>query len=187
MKEVLAISAALLAIAGNVPYVRATLRGVVQPHPYTWLVGSIVSGTVFFGIVAKGAGIGALPVAVAELFTICIFFLSLRYGFKGITNTDKLFLALALFALVPWLFTDDPTLSIALAVGIDLASLAPTFRKTWAHPSTESPLLYGSNVLRHLLALLSLQTYNVATMLHSVAMILSNGALTTTIVLRKKK
>lgn len=176
----------MLAIAGNLPYLWDILRGRVQPHPYTWLVGALVSGTVFFGILAKGAGIGALPVAVSELFTVSIFLLSLKYGFKGTTRADNLFLAIALAGLVPWLFTKDPTLSIVIAVSIDLASLAPTLRKTWIHPSTETPVLYSSNTLRHILLLLSLQTYNLATTLHSIAMIIANTAIAATILLRKK-
>lgn len=186
MKETLAIIGALVAIAGNLPYLWDILKGRVQPHPYTWLVGAIVSGTVFFGILVKGAGIGALPIAVSEFFTIIIFLFSLKYGFKAITTTDKIFLAVALFALIPWFFTKDPTLSIVIAVGIDLASLVPTFRKTWKLPSTETPLLYGSNALRHTLVLFSLQTYNIATTLHSIAMVIVNVAMTTIILWHKK-
>ena len=187
MKETLAVIAALLAVAGNVPYVRDILIGRVKPHPYTCLVGTIVSGTVFFGMLIKGAGIGALPIATAEVFTVIIFLLSLKYGFRGITKTDKIFLAIALAGLLPWLFTSDPTLSIVVAVGIDLASLVPTFRKTWMQPTTETSALYGSNVLRHIFVLSSLQTYNIATTLHSLVMIVTNIAMTALILLHRKK
>ncbi len=186
MKETIAIVATLLAIAGNLPYLHSILKGVVRPHPYTWLVGSIVSCTVFFGMLVKGAGIAALPVAASEIFTIIIFFFSLKYGFRGITRTDKIFLVLALVALIPWFVTRDPTLSVILAVGIDVVSLAPTFRKTWARPETENGLLYGSNVLRHILILFSLGSYNIATTLHSVVMIITNSLMTGIILLRKK-
>ncbi len=187
MKETFAIIAAVLAIAGNLPYLWDILKGRVRPHPYTWLVWSLVSGIVFFGMLAKGAGIGALPVAASEVFTLIIFLFSLKYGFKGITKTDTLFLVVALAGIVPWILTSDPTLSVVIAVGIDLVAFAPTLRKTWAHPSTETPILYGSNVLRHMLGLLSLQTYNIATTLHSMAMITTNTAMTAIILLRKKK
>lgn len=187
MKETFAIVAALLAIAGNLPYLWDILKGRVKPHPYTWLVWSIVSGTVFFGMLAKGAGIGALPVAASEIFTIIIFLFSLKFGFKGITRSDTIFLVVALAGLVPWFLTKDPTLSVVIAVGIDLVAFVPTLRKTWAHASTETPVLYGSNVLRHILALFSLQTYNIATTLHSVAMILTNSAMVGIMMTRKSK
>lgn len=187
MKETFAIIAALLAVAGNLPYILDILREKVKPHPYTWLIWSIVSGTVFFGMLVKGAGIGALPIAVSEVFTIIIFLFSLKFGFKGITKTDHMFLFVALLGLVPWFLTQDPTLSVVIAVGIDLVAFAPTLRKTWVHAKSESPILYGSNVLRHILALGSLQTYNIATTLHSVAMIAANTTMVGLIFARGRK
>lgn len=187
MKEILAVIAALIVLAGNLPYLLDMLKGRVQPHPYTWLVWSIVSGIIFFGMFAKGAGIGALPTAVSEVFTIIIFLFSLKFGFKGITKTDTIFLVVALMGLVPWMFTNDPTLSVVIAVAIDFIAFVPTLRKTWIHPSTETSLLYGSNVLRHILVLFSLQTYNLATALHSVAMLITNTGMVGVLLARKNK
>jgi hypothetical protein len=187
VKEAFAITAALLAIAGNLPYIWDIWKERVKPHPYTWFVWSIVSGIVFFGQLAKGAGIGALPTAASEVFTIIIFLFSLKFGFKGIRTIDTVFLVIALLGIVPWILTSDPTLSVVIAVGIDLVAFVPTLRKTWQHPSTETPILYGSNVLRHILALFSLQAYNIATTLHSIAMIITNSAMTLIILLKKDK
>ena len=185
MKDALALIAALIAIGGNVPYIRDIIRKKVRPHPYTWMVWSIVSGITFFGQLAKGAGIGALPAGVAEIFTISIFLFSLQYGFKYVVRTDKFFLAAALLGLIPWAVNDDPTISVVIAVSIDLIAFVPTIRKTWKNPATERPELYGANVLRHILTLFSLQAYNVATTLHSIAMIITNGIMTGIILFKK--
>ncbi|MEQ1922813.1 MAG: hypothetical protein ABL952_09930 [Pyrinomonadaceae bacterium] len=178
MKETFAVIAAILAIVGNIPYIVDIFKGRVQPHAYTWFVWTLVTAIVFFGQVAKGAGIGALPTAAAGIFTLVIFLLSLKNGFKHVTKIDTIFLLLALAGIVPWVITKDPTISVVIAVAIDLTAFIPTLRKTWLEPSSESPLLYGSNVLRHILALLSMQTYNVATTLHSIAMLATNTAMT---------
>lgn len=187
MKNVLAIIAAIVALGGNIPYLRDAIKKRVTPHPYTWLVWSIVSGITLFGQIVKGAGVGALPTAVAEAFTIGIFIFSLRYGFKNIVKTDNYFLAVALLGLVPWVITRDPTISVVIAVAIDLIAFTPTISKTWVRPSSETPVLYGANVLRHILTLLSLQSYNVATTLHSIAMITTNSIMTSIIILKKPK
>lgn len=187
MKESLAVIAALLAIGGNLPYLFDIIKGHVQPHPYTWFVWSIVSAIVFFGQVAKGAGIGALPTAASEIFTLFIFFLSLKYGFRGIKKIDTIFLLLALASIIPWVMTKDPTISVVIAVSIDVIAFMPTLRKTWMSPTTETPVLYGSNILRHLLALASLQAYNVATTLHSLAMITTNSIMTILILMRRNR
>ncbi len=186
-KLAIAVVAALLAVAGNLPYLWDILKGRVRPHPYTWMVWSLVSGIVFFGQVAKGAGIGALPTAASEIFTVIIFLFSLRYGFKGITKIDTAFLVLALIGIGLWVATKDPTGSVIIAVAIDLIAFVPTLRKTWRYPKTETPILYSTNVLRHILALFSLQTYNIATTLHSIAMITTNSLMTLIILLRKNK
>lgn len=185
MKETIAIVAALLAIAGNVPYMVQVVQGKVQPHAYTWFVWSIVSAVVLFGQIVKGAGVGAIPTAASEVFTFIIFILSLRYGFQRTTWIDTAFLIAALLALIPWALTKDPTLSVVIVVTIDVLGFFPTLRKGWREPKTETPILYGSNVLRHALALFSLQAYNVATTLHSIAMIVVNSVMTGILLSRK--
>lgn len=178
MKESIAIIASVLAIIGNVPYLVDIFKKRVQPHPYTWLVWSVVSCIIFFGQVARGAGIGALPTAASEIFTIIIFFFSLRYGFKQVRRVDRISLVIALLGIVPWVLTKDPTFSVIIAVTIDLVAFVPTLRKTWSQPKTETPTLYAMNVFRHILMLFSLQAYNVATTLHSIAMITTNSVMT---------
>ena len=186
MKITIAIIAALIAIVGNIPYLLDVFKKRVQPHPYTWLVWTIVSGVTFFGQLAKGAGVGAIPTATAEIFTLIIFLFSLQYGFKNIKRVDTYFLIVALLGLIPWIFTKDPTISVVIVVAIDLIAFVPTLRKTWYCPETESPILYGSNVLRHTLSLFSLQAYNIATVLHSIAMITTNTLMVSFISLRPK-
>lgn len=186
-KEILAGVAAVLAIAGNVPYLWDIFKGRVKPHPYTWLVWSLVSCIIFFGQLAKGAGVGAIPTAASEIFTLIIFLFSLKYGFRGIKKIDTVFFMAALFGIVLWICTKDPTYSVIIAVTIDLIAFVPTLRKTWHHPTTETPVLYSSNVLRHILALFSLQAYNIATTLHSIAMITSNTLMTFFILRHKTK
>ncbi len=189
MKEILAILAAIFAILGNMSYFKDVLKGHILPHPYTWFIWSIVSFTTFFGGVAKGAGIGALPTGVAEVFTILIFLYSLRYVHKGIADhiqpIDHYFLGICLLGLLPWFITKDPTLSVITVVAIDIIAFMPTLRKTWKSPHSERPTLFLMNLARHVLTLFALQTYNIATTLHSIAMIGLNS-LMTYVILRNK-
>lgn len=181
-KVILAIVASVFAFVGNISYLKDVVKGRVQPHPYTWFVWSIVSMTTFFGGLAKGAGIGALPTGISEAFTIIIFLFSLKYLFLGkvrhIRKVDNYFLAACLLGLIPWALTKDPTISVIVVVLIDIIAFVPTLRKAWTHPETEKPLLYEMNSARHILTLFSLRTYNVATMFHSIAMICTNTLMT---------
>lgn len=185
-KEYLAIIAAVLAIIGNVPYLWDILKRRVKPHPYTWFIWTIVSGVTFFGQLAAGAGVGSIPTAASEIFTLIIFLFSLQYGFKNIVRSDTYFLVIALLGLIPWAVTKDPTLSVVIVVLIDVVAFIPTIRKTAKHPHSETPTLYSMNVLRHILALFSLQAYNVATTFHSIMMIITNTIMTCLIVRKRK-
>lgn len=187
MQEFLVVIAVLLAMIGNVPYLRDVITNKIQPHPYTWLVWSIVSAITFFGQVVKGGGLGSIPTGVAEAFTIIIFLFSLRYGFRTIAKRDTYFLIAALAGLIPWIITNDPTLSVVTVVGIDLIAFVPTLRKTWHSPQTETPVLYAMNVFRHVLTLGALDAYNIATTLHSVTMIITNTCMTLLILKPKQK
>lgn len=191
IKILIAIVASFFAIIGNISYLRNVLGGKVRPHPYTWFIWSIVSMTTFFGGIAKGAGIGALPTGIAEGFTIIIFLFSLKYLFKKeaghIRMVDNYFLAIALIGLIPWALTKDPTISVIIVVLIDIVAFIPTIRKTWVHPRSEKPLLYAMNVSRHFLTLFSLEAYNVATTFHSFAMIITNSIMVFIISRKKRK
>ncbi len=187
IKIILVVIASLLAIVGNIHYLRDVIKGRVKPHPYTWFIWTIVSCVVFFGQVAKGAGIGAIPTAFAEVFTVIIFLNSLKYGFKNPPRIDKYFLALALLGLIPWFITKDPTISVIIVVLIDLVAFVPTLHKTYFHSQSETPVLYGSNVLRHSLIISTLGAYNIATMLHSISMIITNSIMVIFMKTRKYK
>jgi hypothetical protein len=187
IKIILVVIASLLAIVGNIHYLRDVIKGRVKPHPYTWFIWTIVSCVVFFGQVAKGAGIGAIPTAFAEVFTVIIFVYSLKYGFKNPPRIDKYFLALALLGLIPWFITKDPTISVIIVVLIDLVAFVPTLHKTYFHSQSETPILYGSNVLRHSLIISTLGAYNIATMLHSISMIITNSIMVIFMKTRKDK
>ncbi len=187
MKETIAVIAASIAIVGNIPYLRDVISKRVQPHPYTWFIWTLVSATTFFGALQKGAGIGALPTGIAEIFTLIIFIFSLQYGFKQIRKIDTFFLVFAILGFIPWILTKDPTISIIVVVTIDLIAFIPTLRKTWKNPKSETPVLYSMNVLRHILTIFSLQAYNVATLLHSIVMIVINSLMTVIILKGKIK
>lgn len=178
----LVIVAAVLALVGNIPYLRAVLRKEVKPHPYSWFVWSIVSAVTLLGGIQKGAGFAAVAIAASEVFTILIFIFALRNGiresFKNVPKQDTLFLIVALLGLVPWWITKDPTLSVVVVVCIDLVAFIPTLIKTYKDPKSESGILFVMNVLRHILILCTVSEYNIATTFHSIAMILTNSLMT---------
>lgn len=186
MKETFAIISAVLVIVANISYSLDIIIGRVKPHSYTWFVWSVVNGIVLGGQFVSGAGVGALPTLVNEILTLVNFLRSLKYGYRAITWIDTGFLVIAIAGIMIWLATNDAKYSVILAVAIDLTAFVPTLRKAWTDPKTETKLLYGANLVRHVFALLSLEAYNVATALHSIAMLVTNSLMTGILIFRQK-
>ncbi len=176
--EILVALAIGLAIVGNVGYFISVVKKEINPHPVTWFIGSIVSAVTFFGAVVKGGGVGVWPILASEIFTILIFLFSLRLAFqtdfKSIKKLDIFFLIICLLGIIPWYLTNDPTISVIIVVAIDVISFIPTLIKTKNNPLSENGILFICNVLRHILILFTLANINIATSLHSFAMIIIN-------------
>jgi hypothetical protein len=185
-EHILVTAAVLLAIIGNVPYLFNVLTKKIKPHPYTWFIWSIVSMVTLFAQIQKGGGLAVIPTAAAEIFTIIIFILSIKYGFKDIDKRDNIFLVIALLGLIPWAITKDPTISVIVVVCIDLVAFIPTLIKTYRQPESESSILFIANVLRHVITLYLVEKINIATTLHSLTMIVTNTLMVIFIHRRRK-
>lgn len=177
-KELLGLGTVLLAFLCYVPYVWGILKGTVKPHIHTHFVWFIITGLSFFASWTSGGGAGSWNLGVSSLLILLVVILSLKYGTKNITRSDRLYTLAALLCVIPWLILKDPTISIILAVFIEALSFIPTYRKTWEEPKTESELSWALNTLKHFLGFIALESLSVATYLYPLAMVLLNGALT---------
>ncbi len=179
--EIAVVVAVGLAIVGNIGYLRSVVKKEINPHPVTWFIGSIVSAVTFFGAFVKGGGVGVWPILASEVFTILIFLFSLRLAmqtnFKIVKKQDWVLLSVCLLGIIPWYLTNDPTVSVIVVVAVDLISFVPTIRKTKENPSSENKILFICNVLRHIIILFTLASVNIATSLHSFAMVLANAVI----------
>lgn len=187
IKAALGVITVILSIIGHVPYLLDILKGKTKPHAYTWFVWTLLTGIACIAQFVGGAGPGAWTTAVTTLLSLSIFLLSLKHGSKDITVSDKWCLAGALAAIVVWVFTDSPVLSIILVTVIDALAFMPTVRKTFKAPEQETLFTYALNVLRHGLTVGAIQTYSIVTVLYPVALLLMNGCMTLLIVLGRKK
>lgn len=183
----LGIITVALSFAVYVPYYVTILYGHSRPHAYTYLIGTIVNSSAFLGIWLSGAGAASWNIAASGLLVFGVLLLSLRYGTKDIRPIDSWLLGAALLALIPWLITNDPTVSVVLITLIDSLSMVPTLRKTWNDPTSEPYLIWGLNAIKHSLAILAVSTVSIATVVYPAAMVLMNAVLTIEILYLKHR
>ncbi len=186
-KEIIGLAAALLSIVGHLPYVLDTYRRKTKPHIFTWLIISIVVCIAFFGQLAEGAGAGAWSTGVTAVIVVVIAALAVRNNTIAISSSDKIFFGLALFALAPWLLTDNPTMSIVLVTVIDACAFIPTLRKTIKDPESETFITYVLNIVRHGLSIIAISTYSLGTVLYPAYLLVLNAVISAIIVNHRMK
>jgi hypothetical protein len=73
-----------------------------------------------------------------------------------------------------WQTTNDPIITIALLIVIDIACYYPTYRKSWADPWGEPPGSYFWAGLRYFLALLAVPEFVWAQMFYPIFLMLGD-------------
>jgi len=187
LKVIIAIISVGMTIAGYAHYFRDIFAGKTKPHAYTWLVWASLTTIAFFGQISDNAGPGAWITAVTAATSFIIFGLALQRGEKEVTRSDKLFLGASLFAVVPWLLTDDPLISIILVTVIDFLGFLPTIRKSIHKPYEETLATYFLSGLKFVLAIIALENYTVVTWLYPASLVLANWAFIGLLIVRRKQ
>src|SRR5947209_8666143 len=111
-KAILSLIAVALTFAGYVPYIRSIIKKQTKPHLYSWFVWLLDDIVIFALQITHGAGVGALFVLAAIFSTIIVISLTIRNkGKQDITKMDAIFSAIAVAALMLWIFAKQPLLS----------------------------------------------------------------------------
>lgn len=187
-KTYLGITAVILTFVGYIPYLRDILKGTTKPHLYSWFLWSFVTFIAFALQVSDNAGPGALVTMAAATMCFVVLLLGLRTKAKrDITFLDTIFLVLAIIALILWLLAKQPVISAILITLTDVLGFAPTIRKSWSKPYTETVSFYSLNTLRFGLAVLALQQYTIITALYPIVWAFGNGLFALLLLLRRKQ
>jgi hypothetical protein len=186
VKEILGIIAAILVLVGYVPYIRDTIKGKTQPHVYSWFLWAALTIAILGIQLTHHAGAGSLITITAGTMCVIVFFLSLRGGKRNIVFTDTIVFALAILTNIVWLFAKQPLLAMVLACTADLLAFAPTVRKSWNQPFTETLSFYQLNSLRFALGAVALQQYTVINLMWPAMWAICNGLFALVLIQRRK-
>jgi len=188
LKNIVGIVAVFLTFIGYIPYIKDVISGKTVPHVYSWFLWGFVTLIAFALQVSAGGGIGAYVTFTAGLLCTIVFIIGFtKKGKKDITQVDTIFFILALIALGFWLIAKQPVISAILTTGVDLLGFAPTIRKSWNKPYSETLSFYLLNTIRFILAVFSLQRYTIVTALYPLAWIFGNGLFGLMLIMRRKQ
>lgn len=169
-REIASLLAIVLTFVAFYPYIRAIRTGTVRPHIFSWYIWAVTTFIVFFAQLKGGAGVGAWPIGVSALVTLFIAVLAYRRRADiSITRLDWLFFVMALSSLPLWFWTEDPRWAVVILTTVDLLGFAPTVRKAYVDPYSESIVFFGLFTGRNLCVILALEHYSVTTAMFPAA------------------
>lgn len=157
----LAYGATLLIIWGTIGYIRDIRRGSVRPNLVTWFLWSLAP-LIALGAQLK-AGVGA-EVALAAAVGICpfiVFIVGLRQGVFRPQPFDWWCGALSLLALFLWQVTGSGVVGVALSILADTFGAAPTLRKSFTDPESESPTFFALFAISALITLATITQWTI--------------------------
>jgi len=185
-KTVCGVIAAIIGSACFVPYIRDIYKKITTPHMYTWLIWTILQGTVVIAMFSNNAGSGVYSLATGTLLCAFTCILSIKNGTKNITTFDTICLIGALVAIAVYIFLKDTLLSIILMSIIDFVGFLPTLRKMYIEPHSETLAMYGLFAFSGTFTLLALSEYSLITVLYPVTLMAINIIATCVIWWRRK-
>lgn len=186
-KVALAIISIIMTLVGYFYYLRDVFAHKTKPHAYSFLVWGLLTAIAFAGQLHDKGGPGSYVTGVAAAVCFYIFFLALRQGEKNITRSDRINLAAALIAIIPWMLTNDPVISVILITVIDFFGFIPTIRKSYKKPHEETLITYVLAGLKFLLAIWALETYTLTTWLYPASLVVTNLMFAAMLVIRREQ
>lgn len=181
-----AILSSIIGIACFAPYIRDIFKHTTEPHPYSWLIWTILQTTAVVVMISDGAGMGVASLAIGAVLCGTIFLLSLRYGTANIKLFDVICLIGALIATAIYLFLQNALLSIIIISLIDFIAFLPTFRKAYEEPRSETASTFALSSISSILALFALSNFTLTTTLYLITLVITNATCVLIILIRRK-
>jgi hypothetical protein len=186
MKTVLLVLAAVITIAGVLPYLRDILRGTTKPNIVSWITWTLLTGIATAAEIAAHEHVAAIFTGAAVVETASVVVLGIRHGYVKYTGFDVVCQIAAVIGIILWQLFDSPTLGVVASVTIDFIGALPTFRHSWLKPSEETWQTYALSGLGGAFAIAALTDYNWISLPYAVYIVGVNAVLSLIIINRNK-
>ncbi|MGA7429263.1 MAG: hypothetical protein WBQ24_08770 [Xanthobacteraceae bacterium] len=206
-KDVMGALAVLIAIAAYGIYVWKTLRGDARPHPLSWLIFGVLTGTGYLVQLDQKAGPGSWVMAVTTLVCLMLCVMSFWRGERTFPWYEWAFLGAAIVVFVFYLWSRNPepigavggvtprdllirhapAISSTLAAFVNVLGFGPTVTKAWLRPHSDSVSIFVLNSLKFVPSFFALDSISVATCVFPATLVVANAGVALIIYLRRQQ
>jgi hypothetical protein len=206
-KDAMGALAVLIAIVAYGTYVWKSLRGDARPHPLSWLIFGVLTGTGYLVQLDQQAGPGSWVMAITTIVCFLLCVMSFSRGERTFPWYEWAFLAAAavVFAFYLWsrdpdriaaaaggapsdlLIRHAPAISSSLAAFVSVLGFGPTVTKAWVRPHSDSASTFLLNSLKFVPSFFALDTIAIATTVMPAALVVANAGVALIIFLRRRQ
>ena len=185
MKDLMGALAVLIAIAAYGIYVWKTLRGDARPHPLSWLIFGVLTGTGYLVQLDQKAGPGSWVMAITTLVCLMLCVMSFWRGERTFPWYEWAFLFAAAVIFIFYLWSRQPTIAAVLAALVNMLGFGPTLTKAWRRPHSDSVTTFALNSLKYVPSFFAMDSLTVATCVMPAALVAGNAVAALIIFLRR--
>ena len=153
--------ATALSAVGAATYVRDTMRGSTSPHRVTWGLWALEGILAFVVEVQQHIGLASTMTLALGLVPLLVVIVSFKnpHAVWRIDRIDVVCAVVSLSGLVFWAVVNEPTLALISFAVADFMAALPTYRKSWAHPETETARMFVLGTVNTGITLLTLKHF----------------------------
>ncbi len=207
LKDVMGALAVVIAVIAYAIYVWKSLRGAARPHPLSWLIFGVLTGTGYLVQLDQQAGPGSWVMAITTVVCFLLCLMSFWRGERTFPWYEWAFLtaAIVVFAFYLWsrnpeligavlsgtprdlLIRHAPAISSTLAAFVNVLGFGPTVTKAWTRPYSDSTSVFVLNSLKFIPSFFALERISVATCVFPATLVLANAGVALVIYLRRRQ
>jgi hypothetical protein len=184
-KDIMGALAVVIAVVAYAIYAWQSLRGEARPHPLSWLIFGILSGTGYWVQLDEAAGPGSWVMGITAIVCLLLCLMSFWKGERTFPWYEWAFLLAAAVIFIFYLWSRQPTIAAILAAIVNVLGFGPTVTKAWARPDSDSVTTFTLNSIKFVPAFFAMDNLSVATCVMPAALVAANAAVALVIYLRR--
>lgn len=205
-KDLMGALAVVIAVVAYSIYAWQTLRGEARPHPLSWLIFGILTGTGYLVQLDQAAGPGSWVMGVTTIVCLLLCLMSFAKGERVFPWYEWAFLfaAAIVFGFYLWsrspalvaatlsgaareqIIANGPAISALLASLVNVLGFGPTVTKAWARPHSDSVTTFALNSFKFVPAFFAMDSVSVATCALPATLVIANAAVAAVISARRR-
>jgi hypothetical protein len=184
-KDLMGALAVAIALVAYGIYVWQTLRGEARPHPLSWLIFGILSGTAYLVQFDEAAGPGSWVMGITAIVCLLLCLMSFWRGERIFPWYEWAFLFAAAVIFIFYLWSRQPTIAAVLAASVNVLGFGPTVTKAWQRPHSDSITTFALNSIKFIPAFFAMDNLSLATCVMPAALVVANAAVALIIYARR--